>query len=296
MMSEQNAFIKILKWIVFLPASLIGGYIAYFLVSMLNKLTMFGFNPDSFMGRLFIEAVSNLAMGAATVFIAAWIVPSYKKHVSIGVCGLLILISGVLLLPALTMPNYWAIYAMIFLIIGAGTITYSVFTGETDVGQIETDYEPSDDWEEALHASDKVLEPDTDDFHRLKNKGSKLYNLDRYEEAVQAYDKALEINPNDSVVWKRKGFVLNDLGRYEEAVQANDKALEINPDDSDVWLNKGFALERLGRYEEALQAYDKALEINPDDDLAWEFKGDVLYELGNYEEAQIAFKKSTQTK
>lgn len=148
-MTEQKGFIKVLKWIVFLPASLIGGYVAWYLVALLNKITMiFYINPKSFFARLFVESVSNMVWGAATVFIASWIVPSYKKQVSAAMCGLIILVAGICLFPAIMKPDYWAIYANIMLVIGASVTAYTIFTGETDVGQIEKDHERTAEWME----------------------------------------------------------------------------------------------------------------------------------------------------
>lgn len=137
-MSDQATGLKVLRWITLLPASLIGGYVGWFVVSLLNKITAAGYyNPNSFLGRLFIESVSHMAMGAAAIYIAARIAPVYKKQVSLIMCGLVILMAGLFLFPAILKPDYWAMYAVVCLVIGSGGMAYSVFSGETDIGSAE---------------------------------------------------------------------------------------------------------------------------------------------------------------
>ena len=63
--NEPNSVISLLRWINVLPGGLVSGWGAYVAIYWLNRFT-FSFssmNPDSFFNRLFIEGVSQGALG-----------------------------------------------------------------------------------------------------------------------------------------------------------------------------------------------------------------------------------------
>ncbi len=123
---------SILRWVIFLPTSLIAGYLAWLAVTFLNRWSMegVGVDPDSFVAHAFIEYVSNLVMGAACVFVAAKIAPSHRVLVAFLMAGLVILGAGFALFPAITTRNYWAMFADGAFALGAGAVVWSVYLGE----------------------------------------------------------------------------------------------------------------------------------------------------------------------
>ena len=126
----------ILRWVLFLPAGILGGWLAYMLVVLLNRLTFLihGFDPDSFLSKVLILGIGHAVLGAATVWCAARIAPARHNHVALVVAGLALVGSGFLLFPALVQRDYWAVLGALAVCIGAGGVAYSIYTGETDLG------------------------------------------------------------------------------------------------------------------------------------------------------------------
>lgn len=133
--SKEKA-LSILRWIVMLPAAAGGSLLAYYIVDILNRLGMARYgDPDSFMGKVFTQWASNLALGAAFVFIATYIAPSFKKQVAIFMAGLALLLSGATLFAAILTRDYWAMFATVCLNVGSIGVAYTIFTKQ--VAQIQ---------------------------------------------------------------------------------------------------------------------------------------------------------------
>ena len=133
--NQSSQVMVILRWIAFLPGAFLTAWLAWFLVSLLNSITMgmSGINPNSFVSRLFIEFISHAVMGAAFVYVGAKVAPFQKKIVAYVLVGIGLISAGFMLFPAIMVANYWAIWGGISLILGCGFTAYSVFVGETDL-------------------------------------------------------------------------------------------------------------------------------------------------------------------
>jgi hypothetical protein len=127
-----------LRWLVTLPAAAAAGYVAWFLVRLLNRATFFfqGLDPDSLLSRAFIEAVSNGMLGAAFVYAGAKAAPSHKRAVVFVLAGLIVLAGGFALFPAILARSGWAIYAAAWLVVGACGVAWSVYSGELTEDQL----------------------------------------------------------------------------------------------------------------------------------------------------------------
>lgn len=133
--SDQSGVLRVLRWVAVLPGALAAGWGAWLVVNIGNRLTfaMSGFDSDWFLARVFIEGVSNGAIGAAGVYAGAQIAPGARKVVVFGLAAGSMLAGGFLLFPAIVMRNWWAIYGVVALAFGAGLVAYSVYTGETSL-------------------------------------------------------------------------------------------------------------------------------------------------------------------
>ena len=126
---EVKSIADAIKWIFFLPAALIGGYIAKFTVLTGLAVVIPRFSDrESFYAVTFTSViiVSNAVWGAATVYIAAWVAPAYKKSVALAVCGCVILLAVIF---ATGEPAYSPILVLISMISGAVVATYSIHKG-----------------------------------------------------------------------------------------------------------------------------------------------------------------------
>ena len=130
-MEQQSLFKVVLRWIVFLPAAFLAAWIAWLVIGIANRLTMFtqGIDPDSFLTRAFIEFISNAVMGVAFVYIGAKVAPNHHKIVAYALAGFGLVATGFMMFPAFMIDNYWAVWAGASLITGVGATAYSVGTG-----------------------------------------------------------------------------------------------------------------------------------------------------------------------
>ena len=125
----------ILRWIAFLPGALLTAWLAWFVVALLNRITMVmsGLDPNSFLFKVFIEFISQAVMGAAFVYVGAKIAPFHNKKIAYALAGIGLIAAGFMLFPAIMVANYWAIWGGVSLILGCGVTAYSVFAGETNL-------------------------------------------------------------------------------------------------------------------------------------------------------------------
>lgn len=121
----------LVRWLLFLPGAAASGYLAWLLVTVLNRFTMMMYvDPGGFMGRAFIETAANASMGAATVYAGAHIAPANQTKVALGLTVLVILVGGFLLFPALEAKAWWSVYAVGCLVAGAASVAWSIYQGE----------------------------------------------------------------------------------------------------------------------------------------------------------------------
>jgi len=133
-MDQQLKSNPILRWILFLPAACIAALLAWFAVSLGNRITMGRYiDPDSFLSRVFIEWISHAAMGAAFVYIGAKVAPDHRTIVAYALSCLSLVGAGFLLFPAFLLADYWAVWSGFWLITGVGATAYSVSIDETNI-------------------------------------------------------------------------------------------------------------------------------------------------------------------
>ena len=91
------------------------------------------FDLESFLDRLFFEAVSDGAGGAAFVFVGARIAPDRRLHAAYALAALSVLISGITLYLAAEMGDLWAIWEIAWTGIGSLAVVFWIRKGEIDL-------------------------------------------------------------------------------------------------------------------------------------------------------------------
>lgn len=158
--------------------------------------------------------------------------------------------------------------------------------------------------EEAIHAYDRVLEMDPENYTALINKGHDLksWAFENYNKALEVTNQILEKNPQDALAWQGKGAALSGLGSVEDD-QAYAKAIEIldnytkeNPENASAWFLKGENYANMHKVEEALAAYEKVTLLNytPRLEAALVTRAVLLAELHRFDEALEASEKAIQ--
>ncbi|MDZ7693505.1 MAG: hypothetical protein U5K69_20705 [Balneolaceae bacterium] len=88
----------ILRWIAFLPAAGIAGFLAYNIVWYLQSITTWIFvGRGTILEIYFIRYFSHLCMGMATIYVACFVAPSSKKVIALVTSGLVLVFPGELL-------------------------------------------------------------------------------------------------------------------------------------------------------------------------------------------------------
>lgn len=130
--SGQGSIAVAARWLVFLPAAALSGWAAWFLVTLINRITfsMQDINPNWLISKLYIEAAASGAMGAAAVWAGAKVAPSHRRAVVFVLAGLVILAGGFFLFPAVVTGSGWAVYSCAWIVVGAGVIAYGVYKGD----------------------------------------------------------------------------------------------------------------------------------------------------------------------
>jgi hypothetical protein len=119
--------VSILRWTAVLPGALAGAWLGWFACNFVNRITLLfsGIWPDSFLGRLYIESVSSMVLGAAFVYAGASIAPMHQARAALllGVIGLITAV--VFAAAALPVSNYWALWGDIWFAFGVGAVGFS---------------------------------------------------------------------------------------------------------------------------------------------------------------------------
>lgn len=101
----------ILRWIVFLPAAGIAGFLAFYIVWYIQSFTTWIFvGSGTFVEIYFVRFISYICLGVVTVYVACFIAPSFKKGIAVAMGGLVLILSGAAMFYALSAPEYlWII-------------------------------------------------------------------------------------------------------------------------------------------------------------------------------------------
>lgn len=124
-----------LRWLFFLPISILGAWLVYIIFYWLNKSA----SGSGFMTNLDVlwdygvGIVSHAIMGAMYMYIGYFMVPSHKKVVGLCMFGLVCVFCGVAITANILNGFSWySLICSLFLIGGAGYISYLIAHDELD--------------------------------------------------------------------------------------------------------------------------------------------------------------------
>jgi tetratricopeptide (TPR) repeat protein len=248
----------------------------------------------------YLAAIGPLALAAAAITSGFRVVRGKSRLLKPAVCGVLLLILGVLTWRQGAMyadtemlwrptisenPGSWMAHnnlATRLLQLGrteeaieqlekALQIDPNYATGHNNLGNALLRLGRLD---ESLAHLQKALEiyPTYPEAHN--NIGNTLLQMGRVDEAVAHYNTAVEIDPRYVEAHNNLGAILLQLGKVEESLAHLEKAVATDPENGDVHNNLANTLLRLGRVNEAIAHYNKALELTPlnanaQNNLAW---------------------------
>jgi len=121
-----------LRWISFLPVSVLCGYLAYLLGGTLNNLSIVIFlgRPPRGWIRSAADGMAHMYMGAAFTYVAVKIAPGYPKFVAAGTLGFVLMLAGASIFSSLVIAKYYALPAIIGLVFGGVAVLAATLAGE----------------------------------------------------------------------------------------------------------------------------------------------------------------------
>jgi tetratricopeptide (TPR) repeat protein len=183
-----------------------------------------------------------------------------------------------------------------------------------------------DSLDDALIATQKTVEFDSNNATYHNDLGSVLRDLDRLLESEVSFRKAIELKPNFAEAYSNLGNTLQDQGRYQQAEASYSRAIVLKPDYAKAYsnlsvtqmalgkilkaeascrqaialkpnyavalYNLGIALRALSRADEAKDNFMTAIELAPDYANSYNQLGSILMEFGKPAEAKKALNKA----
>lgn len=125
----------IIRWIVFLPVAILSSSIVAYLFGLLNRISlhMYGFDPDSFISRAFLTALSSMVMSSSFVWVGAKVAPKHQTIVAYGLVGFALIIGGFVLYPSWIVSDYWEIWSTLTFVLGSVITAIGVSKGEMEL-------------------------------------------------------------------------------------------------------------------------------------------------------------------
>lgn len=122
-----------LRWIVLLPASVLGSYLVYIFFYWLNKSKDYPHTNFDNLWNYAIMFVSHVLMGGAFIGIGLYIAPAYRKVCSCVLFGIVCIFSGIALFANVLSGFSWiSLISTICMIGGAGYVFYLGITEKND--------------------------------------------------------------------------------------------------------------------------------------------------------------------
>ncbi len=129
----MQTYQSILRWLALLPTSIIGATLAYYIVGVLNRITMWasGSNSNSFLTHLLTAFITHAAYGFVFVLVATIIAPGHQKQVGFAMAGFIAICTIGLIYFDTIDGKYWGILGDISTLMGAGGITLDMWAANT---------------------------------------------------------------------------------------------------------------------------------------------------------------------
>ena len=123
---------KNLRWILFLPAAVVCGYLAYFIGGFINNLSTtlyFGKPPEGWL-KIAVDAMTHMYLGAAFIYSAVRIAPSAPRGVALATLLLLLIFAGISLWSSFVIEKFYALPAIGGFLFGGVAVMVGTLAGE----------------------------------------------------------------------------------------------------------------------------------------------------------------------
>lgn len=123
---------RVLRWVLALPAAILCGYLAYLIGGTINNATTAWFYGAPLEGwdKTIAEAMAHAYMGAAVVYSAVRIAPAAPRGVAIGATALLVAVAAASVWSSLMIQKFYALPAIGGLLVGGFSVLQAAFAGQ----------------------------------------------------------------------------------------------------------------------------------------------------------------------
>lgn len=121
------------------------------------------------------------------------------------------------------------------------------------------------------------IAPDRYDIHL--NYALSLIDAGYTEDALSASAKAVELETEDAQAWYLRGRILRLTQNYKPALEAFEKATSLNAELPLAWHEKGMVNNELRRSDAAIKCFDRVLALVPADEAAAEAKRRIIQSM-----------------
>ena len=131
----KEKFLIALRWLFFLPASILGAWLAYIIAYWLETSVTSGgilTNMEN-LWNYCINIVSHALMGAVYMYIGYFMVPSHQKVVGLCMFGLACVVcGGSIIADIINGFSWYTLICNLFMIGGAGYVSYLIVNDKMD--------------------------------------------------------------------------------------------------------------------------------------------------------------------
>lgn len=124
-------------------------------------------------------------------------------------------------------------------------------------------YLKAERWDDAIGASQVLLNLEPNDFEALFLSGSAFAMLGKWSEALDHYARALRIEPENKTLRQRHAFALAAAGRVDESLESYRRLKREFPEDYVFDLDVGQIYERTGQIAKARSVLKEASQRYP---------------------------------
>ncbi|MDR2119077.1 MAG: tetratricopeptide repeat protein [Tannerellaceae bacterium] len=131
------------------------------------------------------------------------------------------------------------------------------------------------DADEALLATNRLVELEPDNAATLLSRASLFYQTDQGNEAMADCLRVLEMDASNPVAWYLAGRIRKNSGDLTGAADAFTKATDSKPDFVEACLMRAAVLLEMNRPEEALAGMESLAELAPEEEAVYRLRGRI---------------------
>ncbi len=131
------------------------------------------------------------------------------------------------------------------------------------LGSVELimEYMEANELEEALTASDTLIELFPKSAIAYDLKGTILRKQGKFEDAAEVISTAVVLEPDFALPWYHFALIEKSAGNYEQAKAYLDRAIELEGNLIKAYFDRALIFKKMGEYDKAIQDYSKIIDL-----------------------------------